>query len=266
VIDHLDGAVAVVTGAGSGIGRACAVALAAHRSNVVVSDVNVERAAATAQIISAAGGSAHAIGCDVTSDTDVEGLRQAALAQYRGIDIVVNNVGVIAAGAPENLPLSAWSHTLDVNVVSIARALRVFLPGLLSQGRGHIVNTASTSALWAYGYDRLPYSASKAAVLALSESLALYTRPRGVGVTCLCPGPVRTGIAEHITVYGAPQPIRPPALALIEPAQVGRQVVEAIQSDTFFLVTHDEVHDIVRRRAEDIDAFVRAQISTMEGP
>jgi NAD(P)-dependent dehydrogenase (short-subunit alcohol dehydrogenase family) len=257
---QLEGAVAVITGAGSGIGRACALALAAQGSRVVVSDIDSKRAAATVAEIDAAGATAHAVRCDVTRDDDVERLREATLAQYGAIDIVMNNVGVIATGAPEEMPLSAWTHTFDVNVVAIARALRVFLPGLLAQGRGHIVNTASTSALWPYGYDRLPYAASKAAVLALSESLALYTRPRGIGVTCLCPGPVRTGIAAQIAVYGAPQPIRRPALALIDAAEVGRLVVEAIRSDSFFLATHGEVHDIVRRRAQDIDAFLCAQI------
>jgi NAD(P)-dependent dehydrogenase (short-subunit alcohol dehydrogenase family) len=183
----------------------------------------------------------------------------------RGIDhieILMNNVGVIMLGAPENIPMHAWQRTFDTNVLSIARSLRTFLPGLLEQGRGHIVNTASTSALWAYGHDRIPYAASKAAVIALSESLALYTRPLGVGVTCLCPGPVRTNIAEQVRVFGEVGPIHAPALPIIEPDEVGLQVVDAIRDDTFFVPTHSEVRDIVRRRAEDIDAFLTAQIAT----
>jgi NAD(P)-dependent dehydrogenase (short-subunit alcohol dehydrogenase family) len=262
----LTGAVAIITGAGSGIGRACALALAAEGTRTVVSDIDPERAAGTAEQIASKGGGAHPVGCDVTRDVDIQRLHDAALAEYGAIDIVMNNVGVIAVGVPEDLPLSAWEQSFNTNVLSIARSLRVFLPGLLAQGHGHIVNTASTSALWPYGYDRLPYAASKGAVVALSESLALYTRPRGVGVTCLCPGPVRTGIAEQITVFGTPQLMRAPTLALIEAAEVGRLVVDAIKNDTFFLPTHPEVPDIMRKRADDIDAFLNAQIATLASP
>jgi NAD(P)-dependent dehydrogenase (short-subunit alcohol dehydrogenase family) len=263
---ELSGAVAVITGAGSGIGRACALALAAERTRIVVSDIDPTRAAATVQHITSLGGTAHAVRSDVTCDADIQRLHDAALAEYGAIDIVMNNVGVIAVGAPEDLPLTAWAQTFDTNVLSIARSLRVFLPGLLAQGCGHIINTASTSALWPYGYDRLPYVASKGAVVALSESLALYTRPRGVGVTCLCPGPVRTGIAEQVTVFGTPKPIRAPTLALIEATEVGRLVVDAIKNDTFFLTTHHEVADIVRKRADDIDAFLDGQIAALASP
>ncbi len=89
----------------------------------------------------------------------------------------------------------------------------MFLPHLIAQGRGHVVNTASASGLLAYGFDRLPYVASKHAVVGVSEALALYLAPQGVGVTCLCPSGVITNILEQITVYGeatlAPGPAAP---------------------------------------------------------
>jgi NAD(P)-dependent dehydrogenase (short-subunit alcohol dehydrogenase family) len=263
MIGDLAESVAVITGAGSGIGRACAEALARRGTRVIASDIDFARARDTTVAIQAAGGTAHPVACDVTRDVDVERLREDTLAHYGRIDIVMNNVGVIAVGAPQNLPVTAWTRTFDVNVVSIARALAVFLPGLLDQGRGHVINTASTSALWPYGYDRLPYAASKGAIVALSESLALYCNPRGIGVTCLCPGPVRTGIADTITVFGDPQPVQRPPLALLEPAAVAQQVVDAIETNTFFLPTHPEVRDIIRRRAEDIDAFLTAQVAAL---
>src|SRR4029077_20906968 len=131
---------------------------------------------------------------------------------------------------------------LDINVVSIGRSLSVFLPGLLAQGSGHVVNTASTAGLFAYSYERLPYSASKAAVVALSEALALYTRPRGVGVTVLCPGPGATNIAEQVEVFGHLGRIHGPCLPLLDPAVVGEQVLDAIRRDIFFLPTHPEIH------------------------
>ena len=125
----LTGAVAVITGAGSGIGRACALALAAEGTRIVVSDIDLERAAGTAEQIVSLGGSAHAVGCDVTCDGDTERLHDAALAEYGAIDIVMNNVGVIAVGAPEDLPLSAWAQTFNTNVLSIARSFATLTLG-----------------------------------------------------------------------------------------------------------------------------------------
>ncbi len=110
--------------------------------------------------------------------------------------------GKCPLGAPEALPDEAWQRVLDTNLLSIARSNRVFLPLLLKQGSGHVVNTASASGLLAYGYDRLPYVASKHAVVGLTEALAICLGPRGIGVTCLCPSGVMTNILEQITTYG----------------------------------------------------------------
>jgi NAD(P)-dependent dehydrogenase (short-subunit alcohol dehydrogenase family) len=266
VIDDLTGAVAVITGGGSGIGRATALALSASGAHVVVADINADRSATVRREITDTGGKALGVACDVASDDDLHRLRDRAFERFGGVDIVMNNVGILMMGAPESIPMSAWMRALDVNVLSVARSIRTFLPGLLAQGHGHIVNTASTSALWAYSSDRLPYSASKGAIVALSEALVLYTRPRGVGVTCLCPGPVLTNIVENIQVFGEPTPIQAPELPLIDAAVVGQQVVDAIRRDLFFLPTHGGVLDIVRERAQDPDAFIAAQIAKQAQP
>jgi NAD(P)-dependent dehydrogenase (short-subunit alcohol dehydrogenase family) len=179
----VDGAVAVITGAGSGIGRAAALALAARGCSVVVTDIDAERAAAAAVEISGAIG----LRCDVTSDGDVAAVLDAALSTFGRVDIVMSNVGVIAMGLPEAIPVDAWSSILDVNVLGTVRVLRTFLPHLLERGSGHVVTTGSTAGLFPYAYDRLPYAASKGAIVALTESLALYLRPRGIGVSCFCP-------------------------------------------------------------------------------
>src|SRR3546814_4024921 len=99
--------------------------------------------------------------------------------------------------------------------MSIVRSNHVFLPLFIAQGEGHIINTASVDGLFGFGYDRLPYAASKAAVVTLSEGLALYLRPKGIGVTCLCPGPVATEIgdamnffSENIDIHGAGEAFR----------------------------------------------------------
>jgi NAD(P)-dependent dehydrogenase (short-subunit alcohol dehydrogenase family) len=260
VIDDLTGAVAVVTGGGSGIGRATARSLGRAGAKVVVADVDRARAEAVAAEIEGDGSAGLGVCCDVGRDEDMAGLREAAVGAFGRVDIVMNNVGVLAIGRPEDIPVSAWERVLNLNVLSLARSLSVFLPGLLEQGSGHIVNTASFAGLYAVAYERMPYSASKAAVVAASEALALYTRPRGVGVTCLCPGPVRTNIAEQKQTFGWDEPLHVPPFPPIEASVVGDQVVTAIRSDTFLLLTHPDVQHLLVERASDPEAFLAARV------
>ena len=147
---------------------------------------------------------------------------------------------------------------------SIVRSLRLFLPDLLAQGSGHVVNTASTAGVMAYAYERLPYSATKFAVVGLSEALALYTRPKGVGVTCLVPGPVATNISEQITFHQEVPINSPGDLEILDPAVVGDQVVDAVSRNTFLLLTHgDRVRDLLVQRAQDPEAFLDRQIAAL---
>jgi NAD(P)-dependent dehydrogenase (short-subunit alcohol dehydrogenase family) len=202
--------------------------------------------------------------CDVTSDDDFATLRDVTLERFGRVDIVMNNVSVIPIGRPETLPMDAWRRSIDVNLLSVVRSLHVFLPLLLEQGSGHLVNTASTAGLFAYAFERLPYSATKSAVVGMSEALALYLRPRGVGVTCLCPGPVATNIMEQINFHDDVPINSPLDLEIMDPATVGDMVVDAVRANTFLLLTHGEqVRDILIRRAQDPEAFVAAQIAAL---
>ena len=149
----------------------------------------------------------------------------------------MNNVGVIAMGPPETLPLEEWQRVIDINVLGIVRSNLVFLPHLIAQGRGHVVNTASVSGLLAHGYDRLPYVTTKHAVVGMTESLALYLRPQGIGVTCVCPSGVATNIVEQISFFGAPSTPRAPDHPIVEAEVVGRLVADAVEHDRF-LVAH----------------------------
>lgn len=269
-MDRIDGKVALVTGGGSGIGRGTALALAAAGAHVGVADLDGDRAtavAAEAAAIGAAGVRAAVVGIalDVNRQEDFDAARGLLLDRFGRVDIVMNNVGVIAAGLPENIPLAEWERIVSTNLLSIVRSNATFLPGLLEQGSGHIVNTASTAGLFAYAYERLPYSATKGAVIALSEALALYLRPRGIGVTCLCPGPVSTNIGQHISFSGPPVKMRGPGKDLVglAPEVVGEQVRQAILDDRFLLLTHPAIQDVLVRRAQDPEGFLASQIAAI---
>ena len=207
----LSRSVAVITGAGSGIGRsdrrtpspAAARSVRRHRSRRGAGGRRSPTRSATKPL---------AVRCDVTSVDDLEAARDLALERFGRVDLVMNNVGVLAVGPVESIPLEGWERVIDINLMSVVRSLTVFLPGLLEQGSGHIVNTASTAGLFPYGYDRLPYTTTKHAIVGLSESLAVYLRPRGIGVSCFCPAGVMTNIMEQITFYGEPEPPRGPEL------------------------------------------------------
>ncbi|ONH32912.1 SDR family oxidoreductase [Pseudofrankia asymbiotica] len=258
----MTGAGAVVTGAGSGIGRAAALAFARRGARVVVSDLDLDRAGAVAAEITAAGGAAHALRADVTREADLAALRDACLERFGRVDLVMNNVGVLALGAPESLPDEAWQRVLDINLMSIARSNRVFLPLLLAQRSGHVVNTASASGLLAYGFDRLPYVASKHAVVGLSEALAIYLGPHGIGVTCVCPSGVMTNIVEQITVYGQmTSSPRAPAHPVVPAETVGELAAEAVSDGRFLVLTVPEIHDELVLRAGDLEAYLRARIA-----
>lgn len=251
----LSRAVAVLTGAGSGIGRAVAHSLARRGSQVVVTDIDVGRAQAVAAEI---GDRAAAMRCDVTRTEDLEQARDAALERFGRVDLIMNNVGVLAVGPVEAIPLDAWQRVVDINLLGVVRSNLVFVPHLMAQGSGHIVNTASTAGLLPYGFDRLPYTTTKHAIVGLSQALALYLAPHGVGVSCLCPAGVMTNIVEQITFFGEPAPPAGPSFPIEEAATIGELVAEGVGAGRFLLTPVPEVEEEMRALAADTDAYLRS--------
>jgi NAD(P)-dependent dehydrogenase (short-subunit alcohol dehydrogenase family) len=265
---ELRDAVAVITGAASGIGRATAVALANRGARIVVADINADGADDVAAQIAAAGGKAVGAGCDVLADDAFDALKSLALRRFGAVDVVMNNVGGLTSGLPDHLPVDEWRRVLELNLMSVVRSNATFLPLLIEQGHGHIVNTASLAGLFSYSYDRLPYAAAKAAVIQISEGLRLYLGPMGIGVTVLCPGPVATNIVSSLPpTFGLETPIRGPGaqFTVLTPDVVGEQVADAIVGDTFMLYTHPQVRDVLVERASDWNAFIAQQTDTVAG-
>ncbi len=190
------GKIAVVTGAASGIGLALAERFAAAGMRVVLADLDETALEAAAGRVAARGVEALAVPADVSDEGSVQALAAAALERFGAVHVVCNNAGVSSLSDPWFGPLSAWTWVLGVNLWGVIHGVRAFLPILLSQGEGHIVNTASAAGL---GPGTGPsYDASKHAVVALTEDLYTTLGAMGapVGVSVLCPGWVRTQIMD----------------------------------------------------------------------
>jgi NAD(P)-dependent dehydrogenase (short-subunit alcohol dehydrogenase family) len=259
------GTVSVITGAGSGIGRATALSLARRGGHVVVTDIDEGRALSVADEVTASGLSRGlGLRCDVSDLAAIEAVRDATLSAFGRLDIVMSNVGILAKGMPLEIPLEAWETIIDVNLTGTVRVLNTFLPILVGQGSGHLVTTGSVAGLFPYAYDRLPYAATKAAVVTLTEALALYLEPLGVGVSCLCPAGVMTNIIEQVREYGPPTPVQAPPVPVITAEQAGELVVQGILDRRFLILTHPDAQELVDAHGADRQAFLRARMAAMQ--
>jgi NAD(P)-dependent dehydrogenase (short-subunit alcohol dehydrogenase family) len=190
------GRVAVVTGAASGLGLALAEALAARRLDLVLSDVETGALADAVKAVGASGASVIGVPADVRSADQVEALAAATLDRFGRVDVVCNNAGVTSHPTPAwEVERNDWEWVLSVNLGGVINGIRAFVPHLIAQNSGHIVNTASMAGI-SVAPGLGPYLASKHAVVALSEGLAqeLALAAPGVGVTVVCPGMVTTNI------------------------------------------------------------------------
>jgi NAD(P)-dependent dehydrogenase (short-subunit alcohol dehydrogenase family) len=268
------GEVAVITGGASGIGRGTALAMAREGADIVLADVNDARLAAVAAEIAALGRRVLAVHCDVSRDEDVERLAQEAEAKLGPVGLLMNNAGVVLRGALESVELADWQWCLGINVFGVIRGIHAFLPRMVERRHGYIVNTGSVAGLLALTGEGAPYIASKFAVAGLTEALALYARPFGIGVSLLCPGGVHTNLAETGRSIGmSPERERSETRMAqtiqggeeLQPEFVGELVVNAVQAGQF-LILPDEFHaDLVRRRAQDLNAFLDSRFKVLDG-
>ncbi|MXR20049.1 SDR family NAD(P)-dependent oxidoreductase [Halobacterium bonnevillei] len=204
-MNGLNGKTAVVTGAGSGIGRASALRFAEEGANVVVADVVEETGQETVDLIEDAGGDATFVEVDVSDTESVERMVDVAVDVYGGLDFAHNNAGILTGFADvTDIDEAQWDQLIDVNLKGVWACMKAELPVMDEQGSGVIVNTASESALAGMG-GLSSYSASKHGVVGLTKSVALEYATRGVRVNAIAPGPTKTNIQEN-TAGGSADP------------------------------------------------------------
>ena len=248
--------VAVVTGAGSGIGEGIARAAVAAGMKVVVADIDGANAERVATEL---GERAVAVTVDVSSLASVEALRDATLAHYGAVHLLCNNAGVWVGALMQEADIEDWKFLIDVNLYGVINGVKAFLPLLIEQGEGHIVNTASMGGLISGPPEGL-YTTTKFAVMGLSEALLLEVANQGVGVSVLCPGLVNTNLitqscalrAEMVNAGKNHNQPAPDVASGISPGLVGEQVIDAVREGGFYIITHDDYRDILKMRHDGI--------------
>ena len=266
-MQDVEGKVAVVTGAASGIGLAMATRFAESGMKVVLADVELDALAAAEAGLRAAGHAVLAVPTDVSRGEDVEALAARAVAEFGGVHLLCNNAGVAVAGPLWEHSVRDWEWVLGVNLWGVIHGVRVFVPIMLGQdAEGHIVNTASVAGLTSFPMIGA-YNVTKHAVVTLSETLARDLDLAGarVKVSVLCPGFVRTQILDsdrnRPESLGRDERPRPPEVedgiraaiaAGMPPAEVAGRVLAAVRAEEFYVLTHPDFRAQIKERFDGV--------------
>jgi NAD(P)-dependent dehydrogenase (short-subunit alcohol dehydrogenase family) len=254
-VRQLAGKTAFVTGGASGIGLALGSAFATSGMNVMLADIETDALAAAVAALRDTGADVRGVSCDVADPGSVARAAESTFGAFGNVHVLCNNAGVGAGSGIDNISIETWRWVIDVNLMGVVHGVHAFLPHMRAHGEGgHIVNTASMAGMNS-GMGFSAYSASKFAVVNMSEGLAVLLKPHDIGVSVLCPGFVRTRISESGRTrhdrYGPA--VRPdPASAAgtfaaeiaelvrtgLEPSEVAARVLAAIRADELYVFTH----------------------------
>jgi len=265
-MEDLQGKVAVITGGASGIGRAVADKAVTKGMKIVLGDIEEGPLKVAVDDLTSTGAEVLGVVTDVSDRASVEALRDAALERFGAVHLVHNNAGIGLGGPIWEVNEEDWRWILGVNLWGVIHGVATFTPLLLEQGEGHIVNTASIAGIIVAPFLG-PYNATKQAVVAISETLFKDLQAVGapVGVSVLCPGFVQTRIddSERNRPEWAPQREVEGAEELrglvsdmvnggIAPTSVADRVIDAVQTNTFYILTHPELEGAITTRFDDI--------------
>ncbi len=265
---EIEGKTAVVTGAGSGIGRGICIALANAGARVVVADVDQAGAEAVATELTDAGREAFAVRADVADKAEMAALAEQAIGRFVVVHILCNNAGVFSMKNIRETNLDDWKWVMSVNLQGVINGLTQFLPGMIAHGEpAHIVNTSSTAGLYPGGFIA-SYITSKYAVTGLTEHLREDLATTNVGVSLLLPGNVRTRIMEagrnRPETLGGPEQA-PEAFAAAraartdqghDPEDVGEMTLRAIRNDDAYIMMNPERKHLIEARLDTLrEAF-----------
>lgn len=203
---RLDGKVCVVTGAGSGQGRAAALRFAEEGAQVVIAEVDTATGASVADEITAAGGAALFVQTDVSSEEDWHRVIGQAVEAFGGVDVLYNNAAIAPAtdGSVVDVPLEVWDRILAVNLTGPMLGCRHAIPQMLRRGGGSIINTSSIRAFVGGSQPIDAYTATKGALVSLTRSLAVVYGPQGIRANVIAPGTIRTPMAQVHDAHGDP--------------------------------------------------------------
>ncbi|MXY36774.1 MAG: SDR family NAD(P)-dependent oxidoreductase [Dehalococcoidia bacterium] len=282
-MQELNGKVAVITGGGSGIGRCMALAFADEGMDIAIGDIEAGPGEAVTEEVRAKGRRAISVTCDVTDLDSVRALAETTKAELGAYHVVCNNAGVISGGPTTEMSAAEWDWVLDVDLQGVVNGVIAFLPGLVEQGEGHIVNTASIAGLVPMAAPGvINYTTAKYGVVGITETLHDELAPTGVGASALCPGVVNTRISQSARnrpeAAGGPvseedmgPPLElPPGMEMPriiganirEPEEMAARVVEGVKANDLYIVTHPETREAVEERfAAIMAAFDKLEAS-----
>jgi NAD(P)-dependent dehydrogenase (short-subunit alcohol dehydrogenase family) len=232
----------IITGAGSGLGRALALEFAAMNWKIVIADINRERARETEVLVDRKGGAGLVIECDVTKPDDFMRALGLMKRKWKGVDILVNNAGVAAAGYFEDIPLDRWDWIIDINLKSIIYGCRAFIPQFKEQGSGYIVNVASNA-----GISSLPemgsYNVTKAAAISASETLRTELSLGNIGVSVVCPTFFKTNLMDRFTSPDERQRLMAKKFfekSKISAEKIARHIINSIERNRLYVITQKD--------------------------